>query len=133
MEWWIAVSELVRNFGLLVAAVIGLVLGGMRVVAANRQARAAQRQAELARRDHVAELFNRAVGQLDDQKLQIRLGAIYTLRQIAYDFPDLAGAVLELLNVYMRENAVDYGDASVPARCAGDHAHPDEIRRGALR
>ena len=60
------------------------------------------------------ELFNRAVGQLDDQKLQIRLGAIYTLRQIAYDFPDLAGAVLELLNVYMRENAVDYGDASVP-------------------
>jgi hypothetical protein len=42
------------------------------------------------------------------------LGAIYTLRQIAQDFPDLAGAVLELLNVYMRENAVDYGDAAVP-------------------
>ena len=114
MEWWISASELVRNFGLVGAAAIGLVLGGMRVVAANRQARAAQHQAELARRGHVAELFNRALGQLDDQKLQIRLGAIYTLRQIAYDFPDLAGAVLELLNVYMRENAVDYGDASVP-------------------
>jgi hypothetical protein len=42
------------------------------------------------------------------------LGAIYTLRQIAHDFPDLAGAVLELLNVYMRESAVDYGDAAVP-------------------
>ena len=84
----------------------------MRVVAANRQASAAFRQAELARRDHVAELFNRAVGQLDDPKLQVRLGAIYTLRQIARDFPDLAGAVLELLNVYMRQNAVDYGDAA---------------------
>jgi hypothetical protein len=115
MEWWVAVSELVRNFGLLGAAVIGLILGGMRVVAANRQANAASRQAELARRDHVADLFNRAVGQLDDPKLQVRLGAIYTLRQIAQDFPDLAGAVLELLNVYMRENAVDYGDAAVPA------------------
>jgi hypothetical protein len=114
MEWWITVSELVRNFGLLAAAVIGLILGGMRVVAANRQAHAAQRQAELARRGHVAELFNRAVGQLDDEKLQIRLGAIYTLRQIAHDFPDLAGAVLELLNVYMRENAVGYGDADPP-------------------
>ena len=66
MEWWIAVSELVRNFGLLAAALFGLILGGMRVVAANRQANAALRQAELARRDHVAELFNRAVGQLDD-------------------------------------------------------------------
>jgi hypothetical protein len=59
MEWWIAVSELARNFGLVGAAAIGLVLGGMRVVAANRQARAAQHQAELARRGHVAELFNR--------------------------------------------------------------------------
>jgi hypothetical protein len=114
MEWWIAVSELARNFGLVGAAAIGLVLGGMRVVAANRQAVAAQHQAELARRGHVAEIFNRAVGQLDDEKLQIRLGAIYTLRQIAHDFPDLAGAVLELLNVYMRENAVEYGDAAVP-------------------
>jgi hypothetical protein len=114
MEWWIAVSELARNFGLVGAVAIGLVLGGMRVVAANRQARAAQHQAELARRGHVVELFNRAVGQLDDEKLQIRLGAIYTLRQIAHDFPDLAGAVLELLNVYMRENAVEYGDAAVP-------------------
>jgi hypothetical protein len=114
VERWIAVSELVRNFGLLAAALVGLILAGMRVVAANRQAHAAQHQAELARRGHVAELFNRAVGQLDDEKLQIRLGAIYTLRQIAQDFPDLAGAVLELLNVYMRENAVDYGDADPP-------------------
>jgi hypothetical protein len=114
MEWWIAVSELVRNFGLVGAAIIGLLLGGMRVVAANRQAQAALRQAELARRDHVAELFNRAVGQLDDSKLQVRLGAIYTLRQIEQDFPDLAGAVFELLSAYLRENAVDYGDAEPP-------------------
>jgi len=81
MDWWIAVSEPVRNFGLLGAAGIGLILGAMRVVAANRQANAALRQAELARRDHVADLFNRAVGQLDDPKLQVRLGAIYTLRR----------------------------------------------------
>jgi hypothetical protein len=114
MEWWIAVSELARNFGLVGAAVIGLVLGGMRVVAANRQARAALRQTELARRDHVAELFNRAVGQLDDPKLQVRLGAIYTLRQIEQDFPDLAGAVFELLSAYLRENVADYGDAEPP-------------------
>jgi hypothetical protein len=87
MEWWIAVSELVRNFGLLGAAVVGVVLAGFRVVAANRQADAALRQAELARRDHVAELFNRAVGQLDDEKLQVRLGAIYRLDRLRVTFP----------------------------------------------
>jgi hypothetical protein len=104
MEWSIAVSELVRNFGLLAAAAIGLGLATMRVVAANRQARASLRQADLARRDHVAELFNRAVGQLDDPKLQVRLGAIYTLRQISRDFPDLTRPVYDVLNVYVREN-----------------------------
>lgn len=114
MEWWIAVSEIVRNFGLIGAAVVGIVLGAMRVVAANRQANAALRQGELARRDHVAELFNRAVGQLDDAKFQVRLGAVYTLKQIMEDFPDLSGAVLQLLSAYLRENVTDYGEAEPP-------------------
>ena len=113
MEWWVVVSELARNFGLLGVAVIGLILGGMRVVAANRQAQAALRQAELSRRDHVAELFNRAVGQLDDSKLQVRLGAIYTLRQIAQDFPDLTGPVLELLSIYVRDVGRPNDDAAI--------------------
>jgi hypothetical protein len=107
VEWWIAVSELTRNFGIVGAAAIGLILAGMRVVAANRQARASLRQAELARRDHVAELFNRAVGQLDDPKLQVRLGAIYTLRQISRDFPDLTRPIYAVLNVYVRESTRD--------------------------
>ncbi len=113
MEWWVAVSELVRNFGLLGAAVAGLILGGMRVVAANRQAHAALRQADLSRRDHVAELFNRAVGQLDDPKPQIRLGAIYTLRQIAQDFPDLTDPVLELLSIDVRDLARASDDLTI--------------------
>lgn len=113
MEGWVVVSELVRNFGLLAAAVVGLILAGMRVAAANRQAQAALRQAELSRRDHVAELFNRAVGQLDDAKLQVRLGAIYTLRQIAQDFPDLTGPVLELPTIYVREAGRTYDDPAI--------------------
>jgi len=46
------------------------------VIASNKQADAQLRQAELSRRDHVAELFNRAVGQLKDEKLEVRLGTI---------------------------------------------------------
>ena len=107
-------SEIIRNVGLVLAGVIGLLLAGFRVVAANRQATAALEQAKLARRGHVAELFNRAVGQLDDDKMHVRLGAIYTLREIRQDFPDLAGAVFELLNAYIRDNSRDYGDAEPP-------------------
>jgi len=107
MDAWIGLSEIVRNLGLVLAGAVGIWLAWLRVSVANRQT-------ELARRDHVAELFNRAVGQLGNEKLEIRLGAIYTLRQIADDFPDLTGAVFELLSAYLRENTVDYGDAEPP-------------------
>ena len=92
------ILEMVRNFGLAVAAFVGIYLAWKRVAAATRQADATLQQAELARRGHVAELFNRTIGQLTDAKLEVRLGAIYTLRQIAKDFPDLAEPTFELLS-----------------------------------
>jgi hypothetical protein len=84
---WLEISEIFRNYGLLIGGALGLYLAWRRTSASTSQADASLQQAELARRDHVAELFNRAVGQLTDNKLEIRLGAIYTLRQIADDFP----------------------------------------------
>lgn len=115
MQWWVELSEIVRNLGLVAAGAIGVYLGWKRVTVANRQAEAQTRQAELTRRDHVAELFNRAVGQLKDEKLEVRLGAIFTLRQICFDFPDLSDPVVQLLTIYLTENPVDYGDADPPA------------------
>lgn len=99
----------------MVGGAIGIILAWKRVTVANRQAEAQTRQAELTRRDHVAELFNRAVGQLNDEKLEIRLGAIFTLRQICFDFPDLSDPVLELLTIYLKESPLDYGENEPPA------------------
>lgn len=62
----------------------------------------------------MAELFNRAVGQLKDKKLEVRLGAIFTLQQICRDFPDLSGPVIKLLTTYLQENRVDYGNRKPP-------------------
>ena len=108
------ISELVRNYGLLIGGAIGLYFAWKRVSASTSQADASLQQADLARRDHVAELFNRSVGQLTDNKLEIRLGAIYTLRQIAQDFPDLSAPTLELLATYLRESSKSYGDSEPP-------------------
>jgi hypothetical protein len=109
-----AILEMVRNLGLAVAAFVGIFLAWKRVTAATRQADATLQQADLARRGHVAELFNRAVGQLTDAKLEVRLGAIYTLRQIAQDFPDLAEPTFELLSTYLRENSAKYEGIAPP-------------------
>ena len=79
------------------------------MAAANRQAEAqiwqaesGARQAELGQRKLVAELFSQAVGQLGDAKLEIRLFSIYTLRQIAEDYPDYRRPVVELLAAFVR-------------------------------
>ena len=110
LRWWIELSEVCRNFGLITGGTFGLYLAWKRVTAANMQSVAALnqygvsvRQSELSRRIHVSELFNQAVGQLGDEKLEIRLGAVYTLRDIAKDFPDLTASVFDLLNLYLRE------------------------------
>lgn len=114
LGWWTAISEILRNFGIILAGGLGLWFAWARVRAADQQAKAAAEQSALARRDHVAERFNRAVGQLADARLEVRLGAVYTLRQIATDFPDLTGDVFELLAAYVRNREATMSESEPP-------------------
>jgi hypothetical protein len=108
MAEWVALSELIRNVALTIAAVIGSLLAWRQLSPASLQAKSANAQAELARRAPVTELFNRAVGQLRDPNLEVRLAAIYVLREVAKDFPDLSNPVFELLQAYLRAGSIDY-------------------------
>ncbi len=114
MNAWVAISEIVRNVALAVAAFVGAYIAWLQLAPANQQARSASTQAELARRTHVIALFNRAAGQLRDSKLEVRLAAIYVLRGIAKDFPDYADPVFELMQAYLRAADIDYGDEQPP-------------------
>lgn len=114
-RWWVLNSEAVKNLLLVVGGGVGIYLAWLRVTAANRQAAATARQAEVGRRAHVAELFTNAAGQLSDERLEVRLAAIYTLREIGRDFPDLGGIVFELLNAYLSSHRQVYPIQEVPA------------------
>jgi hypothetical protein len=114
MSEWVAFSEIVRNAALTVAALVGAILAWRQLSPTALQARSANVQANLARRAHVTELFNRAVGQLRDPNLEVRLAAIYVLREVAKDFPDLSNPVFELLQAYLRASQIDYGDDAPP-------------------
>lgn len=105
----IQISELIRNYGLIVAAALGVVLAWWRSRASNRQAVAALQQAEVAQRNHVVEMFNRAIDQLGSEKLEVRLGAIYTLKRISRDpqYVDYRVPILETLAAYVRERTRD--------------------------
>ena len=110
----VAVSQFLLNIALTFAAVVGGILALLQLSPAAIQARSANAQAELARRAHVTELFNRAAGQLRDPKLEIRLAAVYVLREVARDFPDLSNPIFELLQAYLRASDIDYGDEQPP-------------------
>jgi hypothetical protein len=114
MSTWVALSEIVRKIALAAAAFLGAFLAWRQLSPAALQARSANTQAELARRAHVTELFNRAVGQLRDPNIEVRLAAIYVLREAARDFPDLSNPVFELLQAYLRTGVADYGDDPPP-------------------
>ena len=114
MQAWIAVSEIVRNLALALAAGVGALLAWQKLGPDRKQADTAEAQAGLARRAHVTELFNRAAGQLGDPSLEVRLAAIYVLREVGRDFPDLANPVFELLQAHLRERKTAYGDEEPP-------------------
>lgn len=108
------VSEVIRNYALVAAAVGAGGVAIWRAIAADRQSRAQRDQVAQARREHAAELFSQAVGNLDNEKLHIRLGAIYALRDIMEAYPAEQGrAVKDLLTQYLAD--MNYADEEPPA------------------
>jgi len=70
-------------------------------------------QVKQTRREHVASLFSEAVQHLDDEKLHVRLGAIFMLREITEVFPELSRPAVDLLTSFLQ--TVEYGDDEPPA------------------
>jgi uncharacterized protein YjbI with pentapeptide repeats len=96
--------------GLAIAA--GAFVGALNFRETQRQNRAIQEQnralLDLQRRGQVTERFSRAIdqlGQRGDDKLDVRIGAVYALEQIARDTSDLHWPIVEILTAFLREHA----------------------------
>ena len=92
----------VRNLGLMIGGVLGLLFAGWRSWVADRQAeaaqrqarttqrqaRTAQRQAEIAQRGLVNERYQKGAEMLGSNVLSVRLGGIYALQGLAKEDPE---------------------------------------------
>jgi uncharacterized protein YjbI with pentapeptide repeats len=98
------------------ATLVGI-MGGLAVLAGSVVAylnlRETQRQnrrlIEVQMRGQVTDRFTNAIDQLGQQrndKLDVRIGAIYALEQIARDSPELHVPVMEILTAFLREHSV---------------------------
>jgi uncharacterized protein YjbI with pentapeptide repeats len=81
-------------------------------LAANESAKAALKNAEAALKNaviaedkQITERFAKAIEQLGSEKIEVRLGAIYTLERIAKDSPKDHWTIMEILTAFVRENA----------------------------
>jgi uncharacterized protein YjbI with pentapeptide repeats len=73
--------------------------------AANKSAKAANKNAKAAQDKQITERFAKAIEQLASEKIEVRLGAIYTLERIARDSKKDQWTIMEVLTAFVRENA----------------------------
>ncbi|SRR5216683_1955247 len=69
----------------------------------------------LNQRGQVTDRFTAAIAQLGDPRLDIRLGGIYALEQIAIDSRDLHPPTMEILTAFIREHSHELNSNSLSA------------------
>jgi ABC-type multidrug transport system fused ATPase/permease subunit len=115
------------------AVIAGTVVGVLNFRETSRQNRAIQEQSrrvleetqrqnqavlDLQRRGQVTERFTRAIeqlGQRGDDRLDVRIGAVYAQEQIARDSAELHWPIMEVLTAYLRGHTWVSATGDVPA------------------
>jgi Pentapeptide repeats (8 copies) len=80
----------------------------------------------LNREGQITERFTRAVEQLADEKLDIRLGGIYALERIARDSETHYEPVMEVLTAFLREHTREGVETSDPGSAKPDAGEPEQ-------
>jgi uncharacterized protein YjbI with pentapeptide repeats len=88
-----------------IGAFINAYYAAKRWEAMDKSAEAALQNAKAAQDKQITERFAKAIEQLGSEKVEVRLGAIYTLERIAKDSKDDHWTIMEVLTAFVRENA----------------------------
>jgi uncharacterized protein YjbI with pentapeptide repeats len=78
-----------------VLVIAGLILTGIQLIITSN----------LTQEGQITDRFTKAISQLGDPKLEVRLGGIYALERIAKDSEKDHWTIMEVLTAYVRENA----------------------------
>ena len=84
---------------------VGLCFTGWNALIARRNMEIAQRNMRIAEDGKITDRFSKAVEQLGNDKLEIRLGGIYALERIAIDSEKDHPQVMEVLTAFVRDNS----------------------------
>ena len=109
-------STTISNLSLVLGGTVAIVLAVWRSKVSERQTDVAQRQAETAQRDLLNQQLQKGAELLGSSVLAVRLGGIYTLRNLALEHPEQYHIqVMEQLCAFVRGTTGADGQVS-PAR-----------------
>ena len=101
-------STTIRNLSFLFAGLIGLPLAIWRSLVSERQADAAQRQAEISQQDLLNERYQRGAEKLGSDVLAVRLAGIYALQCLAEEHPQQFHLrIMHLFCAFVRSPSVE--------------------------
>lgn len=107
-----------------VAGAIGLVvtltLTARQLVATTQSLDVSRAQLDVAREGQVTDRFAKAIAQLGDEKMEIRLGGIYALERIARDSERDYDSIIDVLTAYLRNRARKPITGDIPAEPPSD-------------
>jgi hypothetical protein len=138
-QWYLTNATIVSPLGTFVAAAGAFATAATLAWAGVRNARtAALRHEEQTRADRqrrITESFSKATEQLASEKIEGRLGGIYTLERISRESPDDYWVVMETLTAFLREHGRwkkqdKLGSETLMSRC--DDEKSEDILRPRL-
>ena len=126
-------SETLRNVGLLIGGLLAFVFAAWRAWVAERQANAAQMQAEItqnqaqtAQQSLLNERYQRGAEMLGSRVLSVRIGGIYALVRLAEDHPEQYH--VQTMKVFCNFVRVPTNDNGINSHSNNDEEQDKQIR-----
>ncbi len=85
-----------------IVVIFGLLATGVNIAITQRET---EKNRKLSLEGQITDRYTKAIAQLGDPKLEVRLGGIYALERIAYDSKRDVKTILEVLSAFVREKA----------------------------
>ncbi|MHB8103192.1 MAG: pentapeptide repeat-containing protein [Methanosarcina sp.] len=98
-------ATLENQFRTTLAQILGGVAIGISLYYTHKRISATEKSLIIAQEGQITERFTRAIDQLGNKKLEVRLGGIYSLERISKESKDDYWPIMEILTAYVRRNS----------------------------
>ena len=99
----VEISEIIRNYGIVVGGFAGISIAGWRALAAARQAKSSEREAHLSDYDHIVALYRAAVQDLSSTDELKRTGALHVLSYLYWRDDAFDDAIWDIVQAFLQK------------------------------